>query len=134
MSADLKPNASETKPKRRGFRFSLRTLLVGRDGVVRQVWALTPNAARRQKEAVAAILKAGGTVWYDYQFIPKPNQSGLPLLDYKMDMAGHLSASAWLRFLIGDDCFRTVTAVYCNNPNLNNTKADIDQIRAKGSR
>jgi hypothetical protein len=127
MSADLRPNAPEAKPKRRWFRFSLRALLVL--VTVLCVWlGVKVNVARRQKEAVAAILRAGGTVCYDCQFIPKSNPSGLPLLDYRFDRDAQSSAPAWLRFLIGDDCFRTVTAVYFNDPHPNITKADIDQI------
>jgi hypothetical protein len=59
----------ETKPKRRWFRFSLRTLLVfvtiasagfGWLGMkVRQ--------AQRQRQVVEAIWKAGGQVFYDFE-------------------------------------------------------------------
>jgi hypothetical protein len=79
--------------RRRWFRFSLRMLLV----VVTLlcVWlGIQVNAARRQREAVAEILKAGGTVSYDYK-PPGP---------------------VWGRNAIGDDYFQTVNAVQLSHP------------------
>ena len=60
---------AEPIKRRRWFRFSLRMLLVV--VTVLCVWlGFKVNAARRQKEAVEAILKAGGQVSYDYQLVP----------------------------------------------------------------
>jgi len=50
--------------KSRWFRFSLRTLLLLIAALC--VWlGIQVNAARRQKDAVAAILNTGGAVHYD---------------------------------------------------------------------
>jgi hypothetical protein len=55
--------------KSRWFRFSLRTLLLVI--AVLCVWlGIQVNAARRQKEAVAAIQKAGGEINFDFQCVP----------------------------------------------------------------
>jgi hypothetical protein len=57
------------QPKRRWLRFRLRTLLVL--VVVLSVplgWvAMNMQQARRQREAVKAILEAGGVVWYRFE-------------------------------------------------------------------
>src|SRR5947209_3836521 len=62
-----KPISLPKTPRRRWFRYSLRTLLL--------LTLLLCTAARwmavraeRQKAAVAAILADGGSVYYDYQF------------------------------------------------------------------
>lgn len=59
------------------------------------------HRARVQREAVAAILKAGGYVVYDYQ-----------MRDYEAPPPG----PAWLRGLIGRDYLDTVCAVGGDNP------------------
>ena len=56
----------EAKPKRRWFRFSLRTFLV----IVTLIcvwlgWEF--SSARKQKQAVEAIRAIGGNAFYDYQ-------------------------------------------------------------------
>jgi hypothetical protein len=105
MSAELKPNAPETKPKRRWFRFSLRMLLVV--VTVLCVWlGFKVNAARRQKEAVELILKAGGTITYDYQWVSSPN--GQKVFDAKALPPG----PNWLHELIGDEFFRNAASVF----------------------
>ena len=54
------------KPVRRWYQFSLRTLLLVM--TVFAVWlGIKIHQARQQKQAVAAIEKLGGTVYYDYQ-------------------------------------------------------------------
>src|SRR5215475_8806822 len=86
----------DANPKRRWFRYSLRTLLVfvtlasagfGWLGYkVRQ--------AKRQQDTILAIMKLGGTVIYDYEY------EGAPLPGPK-----------WLRDLIGVDFFAAPYAV-----------------------
>src|SRR6476659_4651164 len=96
--------------KSRWFRFSLRTLLLLITALC--VWlGIQVNAARRQREAVAAILKAGGRVHYDYEIVPQPwppktLQTGI----YGIDPQAKLPGPAWLRQGIGDDSFRTAVA------------------------
>ena len=91
--------------RRRWFRFSLRMLLVV--VTVLCVWlAFKVNAARRQKLAVEAILRAGGTVWFDYHNVPVP---GVPNSKFNRDAAP--PGPAWLREVIGQDYFRTADCV-----------------------
>lgn len=88
--------------RRRWFRFSLRMLFVV--VTVLCVWlGFMVNAARRQREAVEAIVKAGGTVMYDY----KP---GEPI---------------WGRNASGNDYFQTVYAVRFVRPF---PIVDLDQV------
>src|SRR6185436_12188597 len=82
------------KPKRRWYQFSLKTLLVvltllclGPGGYV----AYEQNKARRQKAAVEAIEKLGGTVAYDHE-VPPPR-------------------SALMRQILGDESFGYVYVV-----------------------
>ena len=53
---------------RRGFRFGLRALLlfVVASAVVCSWFAMRMHRARKQREAVEAILKTGACVGYDY--------------------------------------------------------------------
>lgn len=128
MPADLKPNAPKTKPNRRWFKFSLRTLLVLM--TVLCVWlGLQVNAARRQREAVTAILKAGGMITYDWQYGPPAKPTGNYLVDYGQSLNNSASPRwPWLSTVFGDDCFQSVTGVLFNTPNPNATKANYDQI------
>ena len=66
------------------------------------------NAARRQKEAAALFLKAGGEVLYDYQIALNP--PGTAAL-FKVLPNSSPSEPGWLRATIGDDYFRKVVAV-----------------------
>ena len=69
--ADERPSVTMAGMKSRWFRFSLRTLLLLI--AVLCVWlGIQVNAARRQREAVAAIQSAGGSVVYDYEIVPRP--------------------------------------------------------------
>jgi hypothetical protein len=118
---------TDAKPKRRWFRFSLRMLLVLL--TVLCVWlGLKVNLARQQREAVEAIYKAGGSVVFDYQYLPKSNPVGSAIRDYTINLDAAAPAPSWLRFLMGDDCFRTVIAVYFNSPKSSISKTDFDQI------
>ena len=58
------------KPKRRWLQFSLRTLLVfvTLSAVACSWFVVKMQQVRRQREAVKAIMEAGGWVWYDYEF------------------------------------------------------------------
>ncbi len=55
-----------THPKRRFFRYSLRTLMLV--VTVFCVWmGITANQARDQKQAVEVVLGLGGTVLYEHE-------------------------------------------------------------------
>jgi len=90
-----------THPKRRFFRYSLRTMFVV--VTVFCVWlTIIVNRARDQKWAVDAVLELGGEVIYEHQW----GVSGPP-------------GPEWLRRFIGDEYFFSVYRV-----DLDNTKAD----------
>jgi Leucine-rich repeat (LRR) protein len=88
------------RPKRRWYQYSLRTLLiiVTLFAVACSWFAVKLQQARRQREAVEAIVKLGGWVAYDYQLDASGN------IWQGMEPAG----PAWLRKILGDDFFRTV--------------------------
>ena len=95
--------SDHSQPKLRWYQFSLRSLLLlflfctipfGWLGVKMQ-------RAREQKQAVEAIKKLGGRVQYDYQ----RDASGAPIKGAKPP------GPAWLRQLLGDDCFTNVVAL-----------------------
>jgi hypothetical protein len=72
---------SATPPKRRWFRYSMRTLLLVTTALC--IWlGFKVEAARKQREAVAAIKKVGGYVDYDYDKKPHhlANYCGVDLL------------------------------------------------------
>lgn len=96
---------NETKPKRRWFRFSLQALLVL--VTILCIWlGFTVNAARRQREAVEVIRKAGGMVRYNYT--PGPKRGILSELN--PDPSPPL-APTWLRRWLGDDYFCSIVGV-----------------------
>ncbi len=84
------------KPKRRWLQFSLRTLLVLMlaFGCGFGWLAMKVKQAREQEAAVRAIQELGGLVLYDNSL----KRTG--------------PAPAWLQKLLGDDFFRSVTAVH----------------------
>src|SRR6478752_1724301 len=109
-----------TRMKRRWFRFSLRTLLLIITALC--VWlGMQVNAARRQKEVVDAIVKAGGRVGYDYEvtpsFILSTSATQRRLLAHSMAPKYDInpnatpSSPAWLRDRIGADYFHNVISV-----------------------
>ena len=103
--------------RRRWFRFSLRLLFVVM--TVLCIWlGIQVNAARRQKEAVAAILRAGGEVNYDYQMMPDPivpAMGGFSISFFSMFYADRNVSPpgpTWLRNQFGDEYFRTAVQGY----------------------
>src|SRR5215471_13446031 len=115
--------------KSRWFRFSLRTLLLLITALC--VWlGIQVNAARRQRDAVAKLQKASGEIYYDYQMVPQGGlmQSGVPpgirLRDEVVFPDRLPPGPAWLRKLIGDDCFPTVVAAHLS-PKVAIQKADL---------
>jgi|SRR5436190_4447146 len=116
-------------PKSRWFRFSLRTLFVL--VTVFCVWiGFKVNAARRQKEAIEAIHKAHGGLFFDYEMVEMPGKPGhlIPASTVSLwsSITGKTlppvnpdpspSGPAWLRKLLGDDYFREVYQVSISGP------------------
>ena len=101
-----KPETDAARPRLRWYQYRLRTLLlfVLLVNIAMSVVATKMRAARRQRDAVAAIEKSGGSVWYDHEV----DESGFSLLP------GHRPPPwpSWLRKLLGDDFFRTVVTAY----------------------
>ncbi len=91
------------KSQRRRFQYSLRTLfLVMFLACIGMSWVgVKMQQARRQREAVAAILRVGGFVWYDYQV----DSSGMGI------QGAQPPGPKWLRSLLGDDLFTAVAVV-----------------------
>ena len=99
---------SNPKPFRHWYQYSLRTLMivVTLFAVACSWFAVKMKQARRQREAVEAILKSGGTVAYDYE----------------CDKSGHINPTSgnppgpeWLRKLVGDDFFTTAIILHPSN-------------------
>ncbi|MGO8688343.1 MAG: hypothetical protein ACLQLG_01800 [Thermoguttaceae bacterium] len=98
MAAETVPAAGRPKHKLRWYQYSLRTLLLVMTlACVGMSWvAVKMKQARQQHAAVEAIRKLGGMVDYDYQ---------------KKDPFDEPPGPAWLRKLLGDDLFASVTWV-----------------------
>jgi Leucine Rich repeat len=99
------------KRRPKWLRFSLRTLLVVM--TVLCVWlGFKVNAARRQKEAVAAILNAEGSVRFDYQMVPDPiAPDDASKASWRNQDQSTPPGPVWLRKAIGDEYFREVLEV-----------------------
>jgi hypothetical protein len=98
-------NSNPPRPKRRWYQYSLRTLFLLM--TLFALWlGVNIHRARQQKEAVEAIVKAGGGVQYD---------SGARVVPHGYDGSGPAPswlAPPWLRRQLGDDFFDDVTGVY----------------------
>ena len=111
---------SASKPKLRWFQFSLRSLLifVTLCAIPCSWLAVKLQQAKRQREAVAEIVKANGAVYYDWE----------------CDKDGHRSIAfpwrptpTWWQNLLGDDLFQSVTRV--NLPSGQVTDADLEHLK-----
>jgi internalin A len=111
------PAEPTQRPWRRFLRFSVRgmivlVLVIGA-GLGRIV-----HDAHVQRDAVAAILRAGGVVEYDWQ---RRNRNSIP--------GGEPSAPRWLVHLIGGDYFGHVTAVWLSHmKETDATLADVGHL------
>src|SRR5262245_18603147 len=113
--------ATPAQPRRRWLRFSLRTLLVAM--TILCVWlGLKVNAARRQREAVAAIAKSGAIIRYDYEMISVPGSPNT--LGYNPNAAP--PGPAWLRGFLGEDFFCDVIGIFF--PGSTITESDLSQL------
>jgi Leucine-rich repeat (LRR) protein len=109
-------------PKRRLLRFSLRAMFVVVTALC--IWlGIQVNAARRQREAVTAILKIGGEVLFDYQSVPPPPGEDV---DLAVDLHAAPPGPEWLRSRIGDDYFRNVISVAIKGKII--TESDLKQL------
>jgi hypothetical protein len=108
---------NDVPPKRRWLRFSLRTLFVLVTIVGGWIgWQM--NAARRQKQAVEALERAGANINYDYQqkfgppSIPIPQSvPGIKPPSHYFDPNVALPGPSWLRASLGDDYFTNVVSL-----------------------
>ncbi len=97
------------KPKRRWFQFSLATLFLVTTAVA--IWmGVWTDRARKQQQAVEAILERGGSVAYSYETKPGPGKPTPP-------------GPAWLRNFLGIDYLDHV--VLANLPEDTFTDADL---------
>ena len=94
---------NDSKPKRRWYQFSLRTLLVFvlLCSIFCSWFAVKMNRARKQKEAVEAIVKWRAWVHYDYEY--DENE--------KWIFDAEPATPAWIRNLLGDDFLYDVVEV-----------------------
>jgi hypothetical protein len=99
--------------RRRWYQFSVLSLLVVTTAMA-LLFAFVVGPAWRQRSAVAAILELGGQVSYDYQ------QSG----------ASAPAGPAWLRKMIGDDCFQTATSVALLGPAFDESQKIEEALQA----
>lgn len=99
------------------FQFGVRSLLAFLVAVsVPLGWfAWELQRARRQREAVEAIVKAGGEVFYDHQ---------TEAADWNLIPITEPTTPRWLRELLGDDFFNEVTVVACDD-----TRLDDNDVR-----
>jgi hypothetical protein len=90
------PMTESARPRRPRLALSVRLLMLLMIPVA--VWlAWVTNKARRQREAVAAVIKSGGWVRYDWEFINGCYSPGLKP-----------AAPEWLRRLVGDEFHQEV--------------------------
>jgi len=106
-------------PRRRFFRYSLRTLMIV--VTVFCVWlGITAKRARDQRQAVEVILKLGGEVYYEHQL-----QKMLEVINRNKGRPGSQDTNTpgpvWLRRLIGDEYFFSVASVVFTGPKVNDT-------------
>lgn len=110
-------------PRRRIFRYSLRTLFVV--VTVFCVWlGVIAKQAREQRLAVEAIEAMGGAVWFEHKWT-------------KSDPPG----PEWLRQLIGDEYFFSVQLVSADGPKINDVSlavikrlSDVEILSLRGAR
>jgi hypothetical protein len=99
--------------RRRWYQFSVLSLLVVTTAMA-LLFAFVVGPAWRQRSAVATILELGGQVSYDYQ------QSG----------GSAPAGPAWLRKMIGDDCFQTATSVALLGPAFDESQKIEEALQA----
>jgi hypothetical protein len=103
---------------RRWSQFSLRSLLILTAVVAVAAGRLGQKFERKHKEreTVAAILKQGGTVWYNDRVGGPSSRRRSP------------AGPEWLRELLGEYFFAEVDVVYLPNPPGNATLANLAEL------
>jgi hypothetical protein len=103
IPAPFVPAPPAKRPRLRWYQYSLRTLflLTLIVSLLMSWYAVKLKKARAQKKAVDAILAAGDTVEYDYEFDEQGNEI----------KGAKGRGPAWLRELLGRDYFDTVVHV-----------------------
>ncbi len=112
----------DDKPRYRWYQYSLRTLLLLMllASLGMSAFATRMRTARRQRDAVAAIQRSGGSVWYNHDCL----KSGF----YSIRRADSKPGPQWLRRLLGDDFFMTVVeAAVESDADFENLK-QLDQL------
>ena len=102
------------------FQFSIRSLLVLTVAVaVPFSWiAVEVQQAKRYRDAVTAITKAEGLVYYDFQV----DQTGVLI------PAAKIPGPIWLRMLLGDDFFGSVVRVDFNCHGTDAILAKVEEL------
>ena len=102
------------------FQFSIRSLLLLTVAVaIPFSWlAVEIKWTREQKEAVEALMKMGGSVYYDYE---------IDVFSYQTIRGAHPPGPAWLRAVIGDDFL--INPVYVGLPQK---VSDVDLKHLEG--
>ena len=122
------PKADPPKRKRRWFQFSLRSLLIFTLVVaVACAWlARKIERKRHEREAVEAIVKLGGNVYYDYDYDHGPALSSHTI------PTKNPPGPDWLRSLLGENFFSEVDRVSINGAvgNENMTDAGLIHLRS----
>jgi hypothetical protein len=114
--------SSKRGSKRRWLQFSLRTMLLAVTAVA--VWlGLHFYPAQRQRRAVEAIEALGGTVGYDDQVIGqvevrRQKDGAVAVQGLRRFGRRKSRVPTWVRNLLGDDLFCTVTWVRMTGPEI----------------
>jgi hypothetical protein len=106
------------KPRLRWYQFTLRSLFIVMFlACIGMSWvSVKMQRARRQREAVDAIEKVGGAVFYDYEF----DSAGVPTPGVEP------SSPKWLRSVLGDDFFANVVSVVLDSTEV--TDAGLEHL------
>ncbi len=106
------------QPRRRFFRYSLRTLFLV--VTVFCIWlGIIANRARDQKHAVEVILEAGGHVMYEHQIIVLGMHHSRMLSPGTPSYSTEPPGPEWLRQVIGDEYFFRVHSVSLRESEVN---------------
>ena len=118
----------------RPFRFTLRTIFVIL--TIASIWmAFKVSAARRQQVLVDELSEIQIVAHYDHQHDALPTQqlalhgSGPTRIALPNQSLKNSNASAWLRRLIGDHYFQTVSAVTISTNELSVIEAALPRLK-----